>query len=56
VKNEAFEKLGDAKWYEKVTTVLLILAIVGMGVAPLWLSNVINDSLQPIIDKLALLG
>ena len=30
-----------------------LIAIVGIGVAPLWLSNLIMDSLQPIADKLA---
>ncbi len=54
IKNEHFEHLEDAKWYEKISTVTLILAIAGIGIAPLWLSNMIGGSLQPVINRLAM--
>lgn len=54
IKNEHFEHLEDAKWYEKTSTVTLILAIAGIGIAPLWLSNMIGGSLQPVINRLAM--
>jgi len=53
IKNDHYLELGDAKWFEKITTVTLIVAIAGIGLAPLWLSNMIGDSLMPIIDKIA---
>ena len=52
--NESHTKLTDAVWHEKLPLIVLLIAIVGMGVAPLWLSNLILDSLQPIIDKLVI--
>ncbi len=52
--NESHTKLTDAVWHEKLPLIVLLIAIVGMGVAPLWLSNLILDSLQPIVDKLVI--
>ncbi len=50
VKNEAFLNLPKATWYEKTGIILLLIPMVGMGVAPLWLSDMILDSLQPFIQ------
>jgi NADH-quinone oxidoreductase subunit M len=52
IKNDHFLHLDDAKWYEKLSTVTLILAIAAIGIAPFWLSTMIGDSLKPIIDQL----
>lgn len=52
VWNEDHLKLGDAKWYERLSTGALIFAIAGIGVAPLWLSNMISSSLSPIMHQL----
>ena len=46
--------LSDASWHERVSTIVLIFAIAGIGLAPLWLSNMINDSLLPIIQNVEL--
>ncbi|MDP4268114.1 MAG: NADH-quinone oxidoreductase subunit M [Bacteroidota bacterium] len=54
VTNDHFLQLKDAKWYEKVSTVTLILGITAIGVAPLWLSNLIQDSLTPIVERLSI--
>jgi len=45
-------ELTDAKWFERSSIIILIVAIAGIGIAPLWLSNMISDSLTPIVDKL----
>jgi NADH-quinone oxidoreductase subunit M len=50
VKNNDFLKLEKATWYEKVGILLLLIPITGMGVAPLWLSDMILESLQPFIQ------
>lgn len=55
VKNPEFEALPKAKWYEKLSAVLLIIPILGMGLAPLWLSDMITDSLGPIMEKFSFL-
>ncbi|NVN95091.1 MAG: NADH-quinone oxidoreductase subunit M [Bacteroidetes bacterium] len=54
IKNEHFLHLDDAKWFERLSTVTLIIAIAAIGLAPFWLSTMIGDSLQPIIDKLSM--
>lgn len=50
IKNPEFLTLEKATWYEKTGIFLLLLPIIGMGVAPLWLSNMIMESLQPFIQ------
>ncbi len=50
VKNEAYLELPGATWYEKAGIFLLLIPIVGIGVAPLWLSDMIMASLQPFIQ------
>ncbi len=50
VKNEAFLNLEKVTWYEKTGILLLLIPIVGIGVAPLWLSNMILESIQPFIQ------
>jgi NADH-quinone oxidoreductase subunit M len=52
VKNEAFLNLERVTWFEKTGVLLLLIPIVGIGVAPLWLSNMILESLQPFIQGL----
>ncbi len=44
--------LTDAVWYERLSVVTLIVAIAGLGMAPLWVSNMIQQSLLPVIDQL----
>lgn len=50
IKNEEFLTLERVTWYEKLGIMLLLIPIVGMGVAPLWLSDMIIESLQPFIQ------
>jgi len=46
--------LPDATWYEKVSTVGLIVAIVAMGMYPSGVSKLISESIMPIIAKLTI--
>jgi NADH-quinone oxidoreductase subunit M len=50
VKNEAFLTLEKVTWYEKAGIFLMLLPIIGIGVAPLWLSEMILESIQPFIQ------
>jgi NADH-quinone oxidoreductase subunit M len=50
IKNEEFLTMERVTWYEKLGILLLLIPIVGMGVAPLWLSDMILKSLQPFIQ------
>ncbi|OQA94194.1 MAG: NAD(P)H-quinone oxidoreductase chain 4 1 [Bacteroidetes bacterium ADurb.Bin217] len=56
VKNPEFNHLQDATWFEKVSMITLVVSIVIIGFAPLWLSEIIRDSLTPIVERLALAG
>jgi NADH-quinone oxidoreductase subunit M len=51
IRNDHYLHLGDAHWYERLSTISLLLGIIVIGLAPLWLSNMINLSLDPIIAK-----
>ena len=49
VREGEYFQLKDATWFEKVGGVTLLLAIVLIGVAPLWLANLLR---QPMTDLL----
>lgn len=51
IKNHHFLELKDATWEERLTVITFIVAIAGMGIAPLWLSDMISDSLQVVIER-----
>jgi NADH-quinone oxidoreductase subunit M len=53
VKDKHYLEFTDAKWHERVSTGVLIATIAGIGLAPLWLSNMIGDSLDPVIIQLS---
>jgi NADH-quinone oxidoreductase subunit M len=50
IKNEEFLVLPKATWFEITGIFLLLIPMIGMGVAPLWLSDMTMDSLQPFIQ------
>lgn len=52
VENKDYLTFRDAFWNERAVAVILIIAIAGIGIAPLWLSDMITNSLNPIILKL----
>jgi NADH-quinone oxidoreductase subunit M len=49
VRHEEHLKLTDATWFERVSTITLVIAIAGIGILPLWLSDTIQRSLGPIM-------
>ena len=44
--NEAHLKLTDATWDERVAVISLIACVAGLGLAPLWISDMISESLR----------
>jgi NADH-quinone oxidoreductase subunit M len=52
IKNDHYLELTDAKWYERLSTGVLIFGITAIGMAPLWLSTMINNGLMPVVTKL----
>lgn len=52
VKNDHFLHLKDATWYERLSTLTLVVAVAGVGLYPQWLYRLIYDSLGPVAEKL----
>jgi len=52
LKNHHYDDLNDAKWYEKMSVVVLLVSIIYIGILPNGLSSLIRESLEPIISKL----
>ena len=52
VQNKAHLALTDAVWFERLSVIVLIVAIAGLGMAPLWMSDMIHESLAPVIEQL----
>ncbi len=50
--NEHHLELTDAVWFERFAVIVLILAIAGIGLAPLWISDMISNSLGGIMQQL----
>ena len=53
LKNDHFLELKDATWYEKLSTITLLLAVAAVGLYPQWLYEMIYNSLGPVAEKLA---
>ncbi len=54
IRNEAYHNFPKARWFEKIATASLVVSILIIGLMPLWLSDIVRDSLGPIVDKLVL--
>lgn len=50
--NEHHLKLTDATWDERFAVICLILAVAGLGMAPLWVSDMITTGVAPIVDHI----
>lgn len=56
VQNEHHLHLPDATWYERISAVGLIIFIALLGMFPSGVSEIISQSLEPIITRLAAIG
>lgn len=50
--NKHHLQLTDATWDERVAVVCLIIAVAGLGMAPWWVSNMIHESVIPVVSHL----
>jgi len=55
VIDEKHSLISDAVWHEKIPIFVLLFTIIAMGVAPLWMSDIIWESLEPIVNKIVML-
>ena len=56
IKNPEFNHITDAKWFDRMSVVTLILGITAIGLAPLWLSDMINNGLVPVMQRILMAG
>ena len=52
VQDKHHLELTDATWWERLSTITLIVCVAGIGCFPNWISQIISDSFAPIIDVL----
>jgi NADH-quinone oxidoreductase subunit M len=52
ITNTAYLNLKDASWFEKTASVLLIVAILSIGLAPFWFTGLISSDTQLIMDNI----
>lgn len=52
VENQEYLKLTDATWDERFSVICLIVAIAGLGMVPWGVSDMISDSVLPVIGRL----
>lgn len=52
VKNEHHLALGDATWDERFTVICLIICVAGLGIAPMWVSSLIDNGVGNIFNIL----
>ena len=51
-KNEHHLQLTAATWDERFSVICLILAVAALGMAPLWVSNMISTGVEPIVNHI----
>lgn len=48
-ENEEHKKLTDATWDERFTVICLIVCIAALGIAPMWMSNLIGSGIESVL-------
>lgn len=54
VSDPHYEQLTDATWDERFAVACLIFCVAGLGVFPLWASNIISDAVAPILNVITM--
>jgi len=52
IREKEYLEFPDAKWYERISVVVLILPIAIIGFYPSFLSSTVMDALNPIVERL----
>lgn len=50
--SNAYDRLTDARWNEKLAAGILVAGILAMGVAPFWLHELVKPGTETIVNKL----
>ncbi len=51
-ENEEHTRLTDATWDERFTIICLVICVAALGIAPLWVSNLIGSGVEQIISNI----
>ena len=51
-ENEEHKKLSDATWDEKFTIICLVICIAALGIAPLWMNELISDGVRGVLANM----
>ncbi len=49
---EEYNNLSDAAWPEKLATIILLVGIIAIGVAPFWLNDLVSPGAELIMQKI----
>ncbi len=52
LKKEAYRNFPKATWYEKTGIFLMLIPIIIIGTTPLWISDIIMESIKPFIERM----
>ena len=55
ITNNEHLRLSDAGWYEKTAAVVLLAGILIMGIAPFWLTDLINPGTEVMMQKIGMI-
>jgi len=55
ITNNEHLSLSDAGWYEKTAAVVLLAGILIMGIAPFWLTDLINPGTEVMMQKIGMI-
>lgn len=50
--NEKHKQLSDATWDERFTVICLVICVAALGIAPMWVSNLIDGGVANIISNI----
>ena len=53
IQNEHHRELTDATWWERISAITLIVCVAGLGCFPGWISELISNSLNAIVERLS---
>ena len=49
---ESYEGLTDANWYEKAAVIILLAGILAIGLAPMWLNDLVKPGAEIIMQRI----
>ena len=51
-ENEEHKKLTDATWDERFTVICLVICVAALGIAPMWVSDLIGTGVGDVLSNI----